>query len=79
MWEFIGFEGALGGEFRQWETRGANPLLAMETGAIQWRKCMRTAWCSGEMQRYHAEPGLRRRNAGFLLTLKHESVGIEQD
>ena len=39
---------------------------------------MRNVWCSGEMHRYHAELRLRRQHTILQLTLKHESVGIEQ-
>ncbi len=76
---FVGLEGAVGGALIQGENGGVRPLPAIETGALEWKRSMRNAWCSGEMHRYHAEPRLRRQHAGFLLTLKHESVGIEQD
>ena len=35
--------------------------------------------CSGEMHRYVMEHQLRRQLAGLELTLRHESVGSEQD
>ncbi len=76
---FVGFNGWVGGALSHRSIWGANPCPAIETGALEWKRSMRNAWCSGEMHSYHAEPRLRRRHAGFLLTLKHESVGIEQD
>ncbi len=77
--ELIGVKGRVGGVSIQWANRGANPVTAIETGALEWKRSMRNAWCSGEMHRDHAEPRLRRQHAGFRLTLKHESVGSEQD
>ena len=35
--------------------------------------------CSGEMHRYDIEHQLRRQLARHILTLRHESVGSEQD
>ena len=35
--------------------------------------------CSGEMHRYVIEHQLRRQLARLVLTLRHESVGSEQD
>ncbi len=35
--------------------------------------------CSGEMRRYDIEHQLRRQLAKPILTLRHESVGSEQD
>ena len=40
---------------------------------------MRNALCSGEMHRYDAELRLRRQHTNSRLTLRLESVGIEQD
>ena len=76
---FIGFKGCVGGRLSQWLNREAQPHPAIETGFLEWKRSMRNAWCSGEMHRYHAELRLRRQHTGFQLTLKHESVGIEQD
>ncbi len=61
------------------ESRGAQTHPAVETGDLECARGMRNAWCSGEMHRYHAEPRLRRQHTGAQLTLRHESVGIEQD
>ena len=76
---FIGFKGCVGGRLSQWSNREAQPHPAIETGFLEWKRSMRNAWCSGEMLRYHAELRLRRQHAGIYLTLRHESVGIEQD
>ncbi len=76
---FIGFKGCAGGFLSQRSNRGAQPHPAVETGDLECARGMRNAWCSGEMHRYHAEPRLRRQHTGAQLTLRHESVGIEQD
>ena len=76
---FIGFKGCVGGSLSQWLNCGAQPRIAIETGLLEWVRSTRNAWCSGEMHRYHAELRLRRQRTGAQLTLKHESVGIEQD
>ena len=76
---FIGFKGCVGGRLSQWLNREAQLHPAIETGFLEWKRGMRNAWCSGEMHRYHAELRLRRQHTGIQLTLKHESVGIEQD
>ena len=75
---FIGFKGCVGGLSSQRSNRGAQPLSAVETGGLEWARSMRNARCSGEMHRYHAELRLRRQHTGARLTLRHESVGIEQ-
>ncbi len=74
-----GFRGGEGGAVRKWSNGGAHPLPESETGAVEWKRSMRKGWCRGEMQSEHAERRLRRKNAGGRLTLKHESVGIEQE
>ena len=76
---FIGFKGCVGGIASQRLNVGAQPRPAVETDELERMRSMRNAWCSGEMHRYHAELRLRRQHTGFQLTLKHESVGIEQD
>ena len=76
---FIGFKGCVGGKLSQRLNCGAQLRIAVETGFLEWVRSMRNAWCSGEMHRYHAELQLRRQHTGTQLTLKHESVGIEQD
>ena len=76
---FIGFKGCVGGRLSQRLNCGAQLRIAVETGFLEWVRSMRNAWCSGEMLRSHAELRLRRQHAGIYLTLRHESVGIEQD
>ena len=76
---FIGFKGCVGGIASQRLNVGAQPRPAVETVVLERMRSMRNAWCSGEMLRYHAELRLRRQHAGIYLTLRHESVGIEQD
>ena len=56
-----------------------NWRIADETVFLEYKRGMQNAWCSGEMHRYHAEPRLRRQPARVKQTLRHESVGIEQD
>ena len=76
---FIGFKGCVGGQLSQRSKRAAQPPAAVETGSLEWVRSTRNARCSGEMHRYCAELRLRRQRTGTQLTLKHESVGIEQD
>ena len=76
---FIGFKGCVGGLLSQRLKCGAQRRSAVETVGLEWARSMRNAWCSGEMHRYHAELRLRRQHTGAQLTLRHESVGIEQD
>ncbi len=75
----IGVKGWSGGFLSQRSKRGAKPHPAVETGDLECTRGMWNAWCSGEMHRYHAEPRLRRQHTGAQLTLRLESVGIEQD
>ena len=76
---FIGFKGCVGGQLSQRSKRAAQPPAAVETGSLEWVRSTRNARCSGEMHRYCAELRLRRQRTGAQLTLRHESVGIEQD
>ncbi len=76
---FIGFKGFAGGRASLRSNSGAQPRTAVETVRLEWARGMRNARCSGEMLRDRAELRLRRQHAGALLTLMHESVGIEQD
>ena len=76
---FIGFKGCVGGMTSQRLNVGAQPRPAVETVVLERMRSMRNAGCSGEMLRYPAELRLRRQHAGIYLTLRHESVGIEQD
>ena len=76
---FIGFKGCVGGDVSQRSKPGAQPRPAVETALLELERSMRNARCSGEMLRYRAELRLRRQHTGSTLTLRHESVGIEQD
>ena len=76
---FIGFKGCVGGVLSQRSKPGAQPRSAVETGALERERGMRNSRCSGEMLRYREELRLRRQHTGSCLTLRHESVGIEQD
>ncbi len=63
----------------QREKPGAKPRAAVETVWLEAERSRRNARCSGEMHRYRAELRLGRQPTGSGLTLRHESVGIEQD
>ena len=76
---FIGFKGCAGGAPSQRSKFWAQPGVAVETGVLECVRGRRNALCSGEMHRYDAELRLRRQLSSALLTLRHESVGIEQD
>ena len=76
---FIGFKGCAGGAPSQRSKFRAQPGVAVETGVLECVRGRRNALCSGEMHRYDAELRLRRQLSSALLTLRHESVGIEQD
>ena len=56
-----------------------NIEIASDTVSLEYSCGRRNVWCSGEMLRYHTEHRLRRQLSKLLLTLMHESVGIEQD
>ena len=58
---------------------GLNLGTAGDTGGLESGGGIRNVWCSGEMHRYHTEHRLRRQDTIPYLTLRHESVGIEQD
>ncbi len=75
----IGVKGGAGGAASRRSKSGAQHRPAVGTAGLEWARSARNAWCSGEMHRYHAELRLRRQRTGALLTLRHESVGIEQD
>ncbi len=76
---FIGVKGGVGGLSSQRWKPGDQPGRAVETGCLELERSMRNARCSGEMHRYRAELRLRRQHTGSILTLRHESAGIEQD
>ena len=56
-----------------------NSETAVDTGSLEYRGGQRNMSCSGEMHRYDIEHRLRRQLAERRLTLRHESVGSEQD
>jgi hypothetical protein len=56
-----------------------NRTIAFDTVVLEFERGSWNLWCSGEMRRYHKEHQWRRRRAGSILTLMHESVGSEQD
>ena len=58
---------------------GLNPETASNTVGLESSCGRRNVWCSGEMLRDHTEHRLRRQLTKLVLTLMHESVGIEQD
>ena len=76
---FIGFKGSVDGFLSQLSNVWAQPLLSVETVRLECGVGTWNSWCSGEMHRYHTERRLRRQRTRLRLTLKHESVGIEQD
>ncbi len=76
---FIGVEGGAGGRSSQREKVGAQHRPAVENGFLELERRMRNSGCRGEMHRYNEELRLRRQHTGSILTLRHESVGIEQD
>ena len=76
---FIGFKGSVGGSLSQRLNGAAQPCPAVETGFLESARGGWNSWCSGEMFRYHEELRLRRQPTGVQLTLRLESVGIEQD
>ena len=51
----------------------------LETGRLECDGGSRNGSCSGEMHRYDPEHRLRRQATRSLLTLRHESMGSEQD
>ena len=61
------------------ETPALNAGLAVDTARLEYGRRRRNVRCSGEMHRYRTEHRLRRHLASPSLTLRHESVGIEQD
>ncbi len=76
---FIGINEGTGGMLSRRKKPGGQPRRAVETGGLELEKSTRNARCRGEMLRYRAKPRLRGQRTGSTLTLRHESVGIEQD
>ena len=56
-----------------------NISRAFDTVYLESSWSRRNVLCSGEMLRYDTEHRLRRQLTKIQLTLRHESVGIEQD
>ena len=56
-----------------------NLCTAARTAVLELAESWRNSLCSGEMLRYDEELRLRRQLTAAILTLKLESVGIEQD
>ncbi len=75
----LGVGEAMGGSDEQSAKPGANAQGAIESSGIETERSTRTAGCRGEMCRYRAELRLRRTRTGAGMTLRNESVGIEQD
>ena len=71
--------GSLNQPCRVGEMPSLNDGAALDTGVLEYGCRWRNEWCSGEMLRYHSEHRLRRHLTNPSLTLRHESVGIEQD
>ncbi len=61
------------------EIPGLHFGIAVETVRLVSGSGRRNVGCSGEMLRDHTEPRLRRQLTELRLTLRHESVGSEQD
>ncbi len=72
-------KGCGGGLLGKGEKRGGKSEKAVEAGDLESGGGMRNAGCSGEMNRYQVEHGWRRQHTGEQMTLRYESVGIEQD
>ena len=76
---FIGRKGCVDGMRSPLLKCLAQPSSAKETLKLE---CGRGKWnsmCSGKMRKYMEEHQWRRRLAGPILTLRHESVGSKQD
>ena len=61
------------------ESPGLNPGIAFETSYLEFWRGKGNSECRGEIRRYSEEHQWRRRLAGQILTLRHESVGSKQD
>ncbi len=58
---------------------GGRPGPDVETGVEEWEGSMRNGRGSGKMKSNKAEVALGGQHTGAILTLGHESVGMEQD
>ncbi len=57
----------------------AQPSSARDTDELEYGRGKWNSMCSGKMRKYMEEHQWRRRLAGPILTLRHESVGSKQD
>lgn len=62
-----------------YESAPLNGARLDETGRLESDRGKRNSGCSGEMRRDPEEHQRRRRLAGSVLTLRHESMGSERD
>ncbi len=76
MW---GENACAGGESGDRKNVGEKPRRAVENGFLELERTMVNPWCSGETHRYHEKLEVERQHRGSILTLRHESVGREQD
>ncbi len=67
------------GQLSRRDKPGAQRRRDVEHCGRELERITRNARCSGEMHRNRAELRLRRQHTGSILTLRHESAGIEQD
>ncbi len=74
-----GFKGCVGGVVIRGESPQLNCGIAFDTAVLESGRGRQNVTCSGEMHRYVIEHQLRRQLARPVLTLRHESVGSEQD
>ncbi len=71
--------GSVAEQYIESASPGLNLRAAVETADLEDERGKWNAGCRGEMQRDPAEHRWRRRHTGAILTLRYESVGIEQD
>lgn len=72
---FIGRIGCVGGFASLRLKPGAQLRFALKTVRLEYQRGKRNSMCSGKMRRYMEEHQWRKRFTGWLLTLRHESVG----
>ncbi|AAT75524.1 unknown protein [Mesoplasma florum L1] len=72
---FIGRIGCVGGFASLRLKPGAQLRFALKTAGLEYQRGKRNSMCSGKMRRYMEEHQWRKRLTGWLLTLRHESVG----
>ena len=76
---FIGRKGCVDGTRSLLLNCWAQPNRAKETLKLEYGRGKWNSMCSGKMRKYMEEHQWRRRLAGPVLTLRHESVGSKQD